>query len=146
LLGSDFNNQNQQVQINGVECTNLVFLAARSNGTNVLDMLIKLKLSDVVYLPQPSSTLTPSNTSTSTSNTTIPLSSNDGPAALKSNLFVELHKAWDANKINTVIGLLKELEHATPFAKKHLFVAIDSFVMCIHEKTKLTTETVFDIK
>lgn len=65
---------------------------------------------------------------------------------LKANLFVELQRAWNPNKIATMIGLLKELDVATPFSQKHIFVALDAFLMCIHEKTKLTIETLFDIK
>ena len=109
----------------------------KSGTSEVLDLLLKLKLSDVAvdivhdYENEQSSHQQHTMTSATT---------------LKANLFVELQNAWSPNKIATMIGLLKELEYATPFGQKHMFVALDAFLICIHEKTKLTIETLFDIK
>jgi hypothetical protein len=69
-----------------------------------------------------------------------------GSIDVKSNLFEELHRSWDINKISIVIGMLKELELASPFGKEHMFAALESFMMVIHEKTKQISETMFEIK
>lgn len=100
----------------------------KSESVEILNMLITLKLSDIASLPS--------------SNLDVTIG---GAANVKSNLYDELHRSWDKNKIGIVIGMLKELNVATPFSKKHIFVAIDAFMMCIHEKTKLTSETVFEV-
>jgi hypothetical protein len=107
----------------------------KSESTEILNMLITLKLSDIASLPD-----------NNISNNKLDATNGGGGAAnVKSNLYNELHRSWDTNKIRTVIGMLKELNTATPFSKKHIFVAIDAFLMCIHEKTKLTSETVFEV-
>jgi len=105
----------------------------KSESTEILNMLIMLKLSDIASLPS-------SNVPNNNPDVTV-----GGAAHVKSNLYDELHRSWDINKIRTVIGMLKELSTATPFSKKHIFVAIDAFMMCIHEKTKNTSETVFEV-
>jgi len=101
----------------------------KSETSDVLNMLITLKLSDIAYLP-----------SEADSNVSI------GPANIKNNLYEELHRSWDANKISTIVCLLREVENATPYGQRNLFVAIDAFMMCIHEKTKERVEIVFEVK
>jgi len=63
---------------------------------------------------------------------------------VKNNLIDTLHKTWDVNKISIVINLLKEFENATPYSQNHLFQSIDSFMMCIHEKTREKSQVVFE--
>jgi hypothetical protein len=63
---------------------------------------------------------------------------------VKNNLIDTLHKTWDVNKISIVINLLKEFENATPYSQNYLFQAIDSFMMCIHEKTREKSQVVFE--
>ena len=65
---------------------------------------------------------------------------------VKSNLFEELHRSWDANKIAIVIGMVRELEEATPFGREHIFVSLDNFMVFIHEKTKQISDSVFEVK
>lgn len=93
---------------------------------DILEVILRLKLSDVAY----GSAANETNSVTS----------------VKSNLFEELHKNWDINKIATSIGILKELENATPYGKQLMFTALDSFMAYIHEKTKQTIENVFEVK
>jgi hypothetical protein len=112
-----------------------VAIATKDTKTSILDMLITLKLSEIAYLPPQD---------VSTTSTSAP--SHASATNIKNNLYEELHKAWDVNKINTIIGLLKELPNATPFGKKNLYTAIDAYLMCIHEKTKNTTNIVFEKK
>jgi len=75
-----------------------------------------------------------------------------GPAAkqrgpdVKSNLFEELYRSWDANKTSIVIGLVKELDNATPFGREHLYASLDGFMVFIHEKTKQIADSVFEVK
>jgi len=102
----------------------------KKEAIEIYDMLIRLKLSDIVSMP-----------STANGGT-----SENGAATVKNNLYDELHRSWDSNKLKTIVGMLRELDTASPFGKKHIFVAIESFMMCIHEKTKQTAETVFEIK
>jgi len=63
---------------------------------------------------------------------------------VKNNLIDTLHKTWDINKISIVINLLKEFTNATPYSQNYLFQAIDSFMMCIHEKTREKSQVVFE--
>ena len=63
---------------------------------------------------------------------------------VKNNLIETLHKTWDINKISIVINLLKEFENATPYSQNYLFQSIDSFMMCIHEKTREKSNVVFE--
>lgn len=63
---------------------------------------------------------------------------------VKNNLIDTLNKTWTINKISIVINLLKEFENATPYSENYLFQAIDSFMMCIHEKTREKTHVVFE--
>lgn len=65
---------------------------------------------------------------------------------VKSNLFEELRRSWDANKIAIVIGMVRELETATPFGREHIFVSLDNFMVFIHEKTKQISDSVFEVK
>jgi hypothetical protein len=57
----------------------------------------------------------------------------------RKHIVEELYKFWDANRICIVIGLIKELETATPYGKSQLFNAIDSFMEYVYDKTKLLT-------
>jgi hypothetical protein len=65
---------------------------------------------------------------------------------VKSNLFEELHRSWDANKIAIVVGMVRELDEATPFGREHIFVSLDNFMVFIHEKTKQISDSVFEVK
>jgi len=124
----------------------------RTEAADVLDMLITLKLSDIVSLPNPRM---PARDSESDLQSQTEQTQHEperersaerfGAAQVKGNLYDELHRSWDKNRIDTVIGLIKELEYASPFGRKHVYVAIDSFMMCIHERTKQVSETVFDV-
>jgi len=57
----------------------------------------------------------------------------------RKNIVEELYKFWDANRMRIAIGLIKELETATPYGKSQLFTAIDSFMEYVYDKTKLLT-------
>lgn len=142
----------------------------KAGASDVLDLLLKLKLTDVAIDSDTpvNATTTPSKDKSSANNarstpapstpatttslpphqplSLVPVPVQDSAAILKANLFIELQRGWSQNKIVTMIGLLKELEFATPFGQKHLFVALEAFLICIHEKTKITIETLFDIK
>ena len=121
----------------------------KKEAHDVLDMLILLKVSDIVSMPSHSSSALPGSSSGSSSASSTSNGNNNhenGAATVKNNLYDELHRSWDSNKLTTVINMIRELETASHFGKKHIYVAIESFMMCIHEKTKQTAEIVFEIK
>jgi len=65
---------------------------------------------------------------------------------VKTNLFEEFHKSWDANRIAIAIGLIKELESASPTGRDNLFYSLEAFMNCIHEMTKQKTDAMFQVR
>ena len=97
---------------------------SKREAMDILEVILRLKLSDVAYGTDDINSAT----------------------SVKSNLFEELHKNWNINRIATAIGILTELENATPYGQQILFMSLDSFLLYIHEKTRQTIETVFEVK
>jgi len=64
----------------------------------------------------------------------------------KSNLFEEFHKSWDQNRIGIAIGIIKELENASPLARDNLFMSLDAFMNCIHEMTRQKSDAMFQVR
>lgn len=107
---------------------------SRNESVDFLDILLRLqRTTDMLSLPSQSAEAKESKEP----------SILKGVDDIKENIIYELNKTWDENKLSIVFGLVKELETASPYGMEHIFNALESFLMCIHEKTKNKTDTVF---
>lgn len=61
-------------------------------------------------------------------------------AEVRKGVSDKLHKAWDANKITIAVGLIRELDTATPASRQHLFDSIDAFMAMMHGRCRVMTE------
>lgn len=61
----------------------------------------------------------------------------DNADEIKTNMIDELFKQWDANKIRLAISLIREMEDANSNGRNQLFIAIESFMTYMYDKTKL---------
>lgn len=66
--------------------------------------------------------------------------------SIKSHIFDEFKKTWDAHKIQLAVCLLRELDTATPAGLENMLGCVDMFLRCIHEKTRQVVDTIFTQK
>jgi hypothetical protein len=63
-------------------------------------------------------------------------------AEVRKGISDRLQMVWDDNKLTVVVGLVRELENATPGARVALFDSIDAFMCMMHMRCRQITDTI----